>query len=205
MSAVTKTKITEAEYLAKDEANGFRSEFYKGEMFAMAGGSASHNRIIENLSIRVGGKLWGSECQTLSSDQRVKVVATGLNTFPDFLIVCGKPEYTAAGKHTLTNPKILVEVLSPSNELYDRSTKFEHFKKIPTLSEYILVAQDRPFIESFVRQPDQTWLYRAFEGLDQEFQLASIGISLPMSEIFARVEFETSNDMLRVSYPDVDS
>jgi Uma2 family endonuclease len=204
MSAVIKGKLTEAEYLAKEEAADFRSEFYNGEMFAMVGGSAPHNRIIENLSIRIGGKLWGGECQTFSSDMRVKIEKTTLNTYPDFVIVCGKPEYTSVKKLTLINPKVLFEVLSPSNELHDRTTKFEHYKYISTLSEYVLVAQDKAFIESFVRQGDRSWLYRSFEGLTQEFQLFSLNLSLPMAEIFAGVEFSPSPESLRVAYPDAE-
>lgn len=165
MSAVINVKLTEAEYLAKEEAADFRSEFYNGEMFAMEGGSPNHNQIKENLVVRIGAKLWGGKCRTRSSDQSVKVEGTTSYTYPDVLIVCDDPQYPPLEpRNALINPTVLFEVLSPSNELHDRTTKFELYKKISTLSEYVLVAQDKPFIESYIRQPDQTWLYRSLEA-----------------------------------------
>lgn len=205
MSAVSKEKMTEAEYLSKEEAADFRSEFYNGEMFAMVGGSPNHNQIKENLVVRIGAKLWGGRRRTRSSDQSVKVEGTTSYTYPDLLIVCDDPQYSTLGpRNSLLNPKVLFEVLSPSNELHDRTVKFELYKRISSLSEYVLVDQHKPFIESFVRQEDQSWLYRSFEGLDQEFHLASLNLSLPMAEIFAGVEFGPSADSLRVTYPDAE-
>ncbi len=206
MSAVIKEKLSEAEYLAKEEAADFRSEFYNGEMFAMVGGSPNHNQIKENLVVRIGAKLWGGKCRTRSSDQSVKVEGTTSYTYPDVLIVCDDPQYSPLEpRNALINPKVLFEVLSPSNELHDRTTKFELYKKISSLSEYVLVAQDKPFIESYIRQPDQTWLYRSFEGLNQNFNLASLNLSLPMSEVFAGVELKPPAESFRVAYPDADS
>ena len=142
MSALPKKKMTEAEYLEIERDAEFKSEFYNGEMFpmhgsegpyGMAGAKYEHNRVKENLSIAIGGALKGSSCQSLSSDMKVKVQATGLNTYPDNLIVCGEPIFTDEKKEVLLNPTVLIEVLSPRTETYDRSTKLRHYQLIPTL------------------------------------------------------------------------
>lgn len=152
----------------------------------------------------MGAKLWAGKCRTHSSDQRVEIEATGLFTNPDLLIICEEPKYSRKDKNSLVNPQVIFEVLSPSTELYDRSNKFEHYKQIPSLTEYVLVSQNRAFMEPYVRQPDQTRLYRSFEGLDQEFELTTVSVAIPMAEIFAGVELSTAKEPLRLKYPDAD-
>ncbi len=126
MSTLTKKKLTEAEYLAIERAAELKSEFYNGEMFAMAGASRQHNEIKENLSLEIGIRLKGGPCRTYSADQRVKIDRTGLYTYPDLLIVCGRAEFDPDHRDILYNPQVIIEILSKSTESYDRGLKFLH-------------------------------------------------------------------------------
>jgi Uma2 family endonuclease len=189
MSAVPKRKLTPAEYLAIEKTAEFKSEFFNGEMFAMAGASRPHNRVKENLAIEIGSRLKGGACQSFSSDQRVLVNRTGLYTYPDLLIVCGEVESTGDDEDTITNPRVIVEVLSPSTERYDRTTKFDHYQQIPSVQEYILVAQDAARCERYVRQADGTWGYTSFVGLEAVLALTSVPVQVPLADIYAGAEF----------------
>lgn len=189
MQSSAKPQLTEAEYLAIENASESRSEFFNGEIFAMVGGSPAHNQIKENLVGELLGRFKGGKCRTRSSDQRVRVTATGLITYPDVLIVCEEPQYDSVDPHSLVNPTVLIEVLSPSTEKYDRYGKFEHYKKIPTLKECILVSQDCMVLESFVRNEQGEWLYSTFVGeTSNAFQFATIPVSLKMTEIIDGVD-----------------
>lgn len=190
MSAVPKPrKLTVAEYFALEEKAERRSEFYDGEMFAMAGASREHNIITRNMIGTLFARLQGSSCEVFVADQRVKVDRTGLYTYPDLLIVCGPPEYAPENRDTLVNPKVVIEVLSPSTERYDRTTKFRHFKQLPSVMEYVLVAQDEPLVERYVRQADASWGQVDFVGLGASLTLATVSAVVPLAEIYRGVEF----------------
>src|SRR5919199_1130147 len=135
MSAVPKTRLTPEQYLAIERKAEFKSEYYNGEMFAMAGASEPHNRIKDNLIGELHARLKVSACHSYSSDMRVKVSRTGLYTYPDIVIICGKPELEDAHGDTLLNPQVIIEVLSDSTEKYDRGKKFRHYKQIESLRE----------------------------------------------------------------------
>jgi len=190
MSDIAKEKLTEAEYLAIERAAEFRSEFYNGEMFAMAGAKYPHNRIKDNLAVRIGVQLAGGPCYPLVSDMRVKVLKTGLHTYPDILIVCGEPEFPDADTtDVLVNPSVIVEVLSPSTERYDRGSKFRQYQMIDSLKEIVLVAQDEPVVERFVRQSQASWEFTNTEGLENEFAFGTVPVRVPMTEIYAGITF----------------
>jgi Uma2 family endonuclease len=189
MSAVTKKKLSESEYLAMERAAEFKSEFYDGEMFAMAGAGLLHNRIKDNLIFEIGSCLKGSSCHTYSSDMRVKVERTGLYTYPDILIVCGRPEVDPDQKDTLFNPQVIIEVLSKSTESYDRGKKFLNYRRLPSLKEYVLVSQEQKLIERFVRQPDDDWLLTTFDDPNGEFALVTVPVRIAMADVFRGVEF----------------
>jgi Uma2 family endonuclease len=189
MTAVPKRKLTAAEYLALERTAAVKSEFFDGEMFAMAGASREHNRVKENLAIEIGSRIKGGRCQSFSSDQRVLIPSTGLYAYPDVVIVCGEPEYADHDRDTLTNPRVLVEVLSDSTERYDRRTKFRHYEQLPSFQEYVLVAQDEPLVERYVRQPDGTWVFRAFTELADTFALATVPAEVPMADVYRGVTF----------------
>lgn len=189
MSAEALPFLTPEEYLARERAAETRSEYYAGQMYAMAGASLAHITIVGNLGAELRAALRGSGYRTYMSDLRVKVTAAGLYTYPDVIVGCGKPELEDRHRDTLLNPVVLIEVLSPSTETYDRGLKFELYQKLASLQEYVLVAQDRPRVEVLTRQEQgATWLYRVFEGLETSLLLASVCCSIPLSEIYYEVE-----------------
>ncbi len=192
MTAVAKTKLSVLEYLASERRAEFKSEFFQGEMFAMAGASPAHNFIKENLSIELGTRLKGGPCRALSADQRIKVERTGLFTYPDLLIFCGDPAYDEEDPYTLLNPVAIIEVLSPSTEKYDRGAKFRNYQQIPSLTEYILVAQDEAVCERFVRSADGSWAFVSFVGLAAEMDFTSVRAKIPLADIYNGVTFAES-------------
>jgi Uma2 family endonuclease len=189
MSTVSKRLLSPEEYLARERQAEFRSEFYRGEMFAMAGASWEHTLIKDNLAAEIRQQLKNGPCQVVTSDLRVKVDATGLYTYPDVIVVCDKPEFEDKVLDTLLNPQILVEVLSDSTEKYDRGAKSVHYRRIPSLREYVLIAQDRPLVERYVRQPDGGWLLMEFNELSQTLAFATIPARIALADIYRGVEF----------------
>jgi Uma2 family endonuclease len=194
MSAMPKPrKLTVEEYFAIELKAERKSEFFDGEMFLMAGASREHNFIVSNLIDRLPEQLRGS-CRVFVSDMRLKVSRTGLYTYPDLLIVCDPPEYAPENRDTLTNPQVVIEVLSNSTERYDRTTKFRHYKQLPSVMEYVLVSQTEALIERYTRQANETWAQADFVGLDTTFTLATVKVSVPMADIFRGVEFQPLPD-----------
>ena len=189
MSAIPKSKLTPAEYLAKEREAQFKSEFFEGEVFAMAGGSREHNRIKENLVGELFAQLKGTPCRSYSSDQRLLVEATGLYTYPDIILVCGTEKFDALDKDTLTNPLAVIEILSPSTERYDRGAKFRNYQQIESLVEYVLVAQDEPVCERYIRQEGGSWGVVSFVGLEASLVLTCVRAEISMADVFAGVEF----------------
>jgi Uma2 family endonuclease len=167
----------------------FRSEYYRGELFAKAGVNFVHNLIKVNLASEAGNQLKDGPCRVVTSDMRVKVDASGLYTHPDIVVVFDEPQFEDAVFDTLLNPQVIVEILSESTEKYDRGTKFEQDRKIPSLREYILVAQDRMYLERHVRQPDDSWLLTEFSGTAPAFEFVTISVRVPMTEIYRGVDF----------------
>ncbi len=189
MSSVPIMLLTPQEYLARERKAAFKSEFYRGEMFAMAGASWEHTLVKDNISHEARNEIDDGPCRVLTSDLRVKVDATGLYTYPDVIIVCNEPQFEDDVFDTLLNPLALMEVLSESTERYDRGTKAGHYRRIPSLKEYILIAQDEPLVERYVRQPDDSWLLTEFRGIDQTLTLASVPVKLTLAAIYRGVTF----------------
>ena len=196
MSTAEKRRLTAAEYLAIESTSEIRHEFLDGEMFAMSGGSLWHNLIKDNFARAVANRLSGGTCRVVTSDQRLKVDATGLYTYPDVLVFCGPPVMEDGVHHTLTNASLVAEVLSNSTEKYDRGLKFSHYRRLDTLQEYLLIAQDRFSVEVFQRQDagsssagSDAWLLSAAAEREAEVRLSSLGITVPLAEIYAGVEF----------------
>lgn len=190
MTALLKTPLTAREYLARESRAEFKSEFFNGEVFAMAGASPRHNFIRENLSGELFGRLKGGPCRAVSADQRVLVSRTGLYTYPDLLIVCGPPEFDPEDSNTIINPTAIVEVLSPSTEKYDRGAKFRNYQQIPSLNEYVLVAQDEAVIERFVRQADGSWGFVSFVGLEATLAFTTVPVQIPLTDVYAGISFD---------------
>src|SRR3989442_11887466 len=158
-------------------------------MFAMAGGTPQHSLIATNLAREFGNRLKSGDCVPYNADLRIKIEATGLCTYPDLSVICGPLRLATGTDDTVLNPTLLVEVLSDSTEGYDRGKKFEHYRQIPTLQEYLLVSQKEPRIEQFIRQADGRWLLNEAAGLEATLDLPSLRIPLPLAEVFAKVKF----------------
>jgi Uma2 family endonuclease len=191
MQPEPKPHLSPVEYLALDREAEERSEYLDGEMFAMAGGSREHALVAANLVGELRGQLRHRPCEVYGSDMRVWVEASGLYTYPDLSVVCGEPIFGPDGRRDiLHNPTLLIEVLSPSSEAYDRGKKFEHYRAIPSFREYLLVSQESPLVDRFLRQESGIWLFSTAGGLDAEVELSSIGARLALSEVYAKVSFE---------------
>jgi len=192
MSTAEKRRLTPAEYLALEVASQGRHEFYAGEMFAMSGGSYWHNLVKDNLAHAVRNRLAGRGCTVLTSDQRVKVDATGLYTYPDVVVFCGKPVFEDGIHYSAVNPLVLAEVLSDSTEKYDRGVKFGHYRQLPSVQEFLVLAQDRVSAERYRRQTPGdpgSWLLTAVSDPAGTVDFESLGIAVPVAEIYASVEF----------------
>ena len=184
---------TPEEYLALERSAEVRSEYVDGQIVAMTGASHAHNRLSVNLTVAIAPRLRGSPCEVFASDMRVKVADTGLYTYPDIVVVCGEPEFEDAHVDTLLNPAVIVEILSPSTEAYDRGEKFARYRRLQSLRAYILVSQVRVRVEQFVRQGDE-WLLSACDDAEGEVTVAPIGVTLRMREVYERVSFESSSE-----------
>ena len=182
--------MTEEEYLAFERASETRHEFLDGRVYAMTGASIRHGRIVGNTFSSVHTRLRGGPCEAITNDLRVRVSASRLNTYPDIVIICGEPQLTDDHLDTLLNPTILIEVLSPSTEAYDRGAKWVHYQQIESLQEYVLIAQDSPRVDHYVRQGDGSWRYSATIGLEPAVDLPSIGYSLQLADIYENVAFD---------------
>jgi Uma2 family endonuclease len=187
MSAQTIVKMTDAEYLAFERASDIRHEFLDGEIFAMAGAGAIHGRISTNLSGLLFNALRRKSCEVFSADLRVHIPTTGLYTYPDLLVVCGQPQFLDNEFDTLLNPKVIIEILSPSTEAYDRGAKFADYMTLPSLAHYVLVSQDRVRIEVFTRQEAGPWLYSQ-QLAGEKVELPAIEAVLVVDEVYENVE-----------------
>ena len=189
MAVHSKLYLTPQQYLALERASEERSEYLDGEMVAMTGVSRNHALIAVNLGRELSSQLLDRPCEVYASDLRVQVSPTGLYTYPDVVVVCGEPRFEDEQLDTLLNPTVLIEVLSPTTESYDRGKKFEHYRTLDSLAEYLLVSQDHPRIERYLRQNDGLWLFGDAAGLDAVLTLPSIGCDLRLAGVYAKVRF----------------
>lgn len=193
MSTLPKSFLTPEEYLEIERKAEFRSEYYNGEMFAMSGGSRWHGRIAFRLNSLIEQHLAGKPCEGYAADMRV-LTPSGLYTYPDLVVVCDEPQFLDNQLDTLTNPSLLVEILSPSTETYDLGKKAEMYRTIPSLREMLFISQDRYHVQLQQRQQDGKWLLSEADGLDSSIELSSIGYSLSLREAYAIVlKYRASN------------
>ena len=187
-SAARNTYITPEEYLARERLAVERSEYYRGQVYAMSGASRPHNLVSGNLFTEINSQLKGRPCEVYSADMRVRVSATGLYTYPDIVAVCGEPRFVDDEFDTLVNPQVIIEVLSQSTEAYDRGDKFAQFQQIVSLQEYILVAQSKIRVERYSRHGQQ-WLLTTWDSVDGVLELESVGCRVRLSDIYDKVTF----------------
>ena len=191
MSLQPQQRYTVAEYLALERKAEYKSEYLAGEIFAMSGASERHNLITLNVAAALHAQFRGRLCRAYTNDMRVKVSPTGLYTYPDVVALCGEPQFDDEHRDTLLNPTVIIEVLSPSTEAYDRGGKFGHYRKLDSLQEYLLVSQEEPHLEHYVRQSDNQWLLSEASSLQDIVQLPSISCTLVLAEVYEKVEFGT--------------
>ena len=202
MSANPKPYLTPAEYLAGERKREYKSEYWNGELYAMAGASERHNLITTNVVIELGTQLRGRSCKVYPSDMRVQIKVTGLYTYPDVVVVCGKPRFEDEDNDTLLNPTVLVEVLSKSTETYDRGKKFENYRTLDSLTEYVMIAQDRVHVEHYVRQLDNQWLLSEAKALQDVIELPTIQCTLALADVYDKVDLQPRSKVLRESSED---
>jgi Uma2 family endonuclease len=185
VDAAERTRMTPAEYLAFERTADTKHDFWDGDVFAMAGASPRHNAIVANLLALLDAPLAGGPCRAFASDLKVHARATGLFTYPDVTVICGPVELLEGTDDVVTNPRLVLEVLSPSTERYDRGTKATSYRTIPSLTDYLLVAQDH-HVEHFARQGDASWLLREAGG-GGRLRIASVGFDLLIDEVYRRL------------------
>jgi Uma2 family endonuclease len=190
MTAQPATKITPQEYLTIERRSEIKSEYWNGELFAMAGATEAHNVIVWNAGAELRTQLKERPCKAYPNDMRVRIPRSPSYKYPDIAVVCGKAEFEDEHCDTLLNPVLIIEVLSSSTEAYDRGVKFEEYRTIASLQEYVLIRQDRPFIEQYRRQENTPfWLFSDAAGLEAVIELQSIGCTLSLAEVYEKVDF----------------
>ena len=190
-------------YLALERTEEERHEYLDGCVYAMAGESPDHGRICVNLTRRLAAQLDGSGCEVFSKDLKVRCgplprpggSLQGLFAYPDLVVVCGALQFHDQARDVLLNPRVIVEVLSPSTEAFDRGEKFRRYRTwLPTLSDYMLVAQESPLIDHYHRQEEGTWTLHALEGLQAHLHLETIGCTVPLAEVYDRIVFRHAEE-----------
>lgn len=185
-----KTRYTPEEYLSLERSAEHKHEFFAGEIFAMAGASKEHVRISGNLYFHLRLQLQGKPCEPFNSDMRIKVATSGLYTYPEVSVACAPLQFEDAQGDTLVNPKVLIEVLSPSTEHHDRHFKFKHYRRLDSVTEILLVHQDSPSVERYFRQPGtDLWIFDPRYGLEETLRLESIDCTLTLAQVYQDVEF----------------
>jgi Uma2 family endonuclease len=196
MENLARGLFTEEEYLERERKAHSKSEYYKGEIFALSGVKRNHNLLVTNLCREISSALRGKPCEVYPSDMRVRNKKDQFYTYPDVTIVCGKPEFLNDTEDVLLNPQIIIAVLSDSTEKYDRGAKFALYRNIPSLQEYILVSTNEMKLESFHRNGSD-WIFR--ESIhDEVFRIQSLDVVLNLEEVYEKVEF--SSKRLREKY-----
>ncbi len=203
MLPLKKQIYTLEEYLELDHNSEEKIEFWDGHIFTLAGASANHNRIQANALFYLRFKLRGRSCEIFPSDMRVGVPAYPPYRYPDLSALCGKSIIETLGKQDiLTNPQLIIEVLSDSTADFDRGYKFTYYKSIESFTEYILIAQDRPHVTQFVKQEENIWLNREYNDINDKFHLASLDCEIELKELYENVEFPETDSRYRLELID---
>lgn len=191
MATAALTRYTPEEYLALERNAEFKSEYLDGRIVAMTGASIAHVTITTNVVGELRARIRGTPCRPFRGDMRVRINGGRRYTYPDATAVCGEPRFMDGALDTLTNPALIVEVLSPMTEAYDRGEKFQDYRSIDTLREHVLIAQDRVLVERFVPSGD-FWTLSTIESLDAALELTSVDCSVPLREIYYDVKRSTT-------------
>ena len=186
MSTQPKRFLTPEEYLEIEDKAEYKSEYFAGEMFAMAGGSDNHSLLAVEAARILGNQFVGRPCLVYNSDMRIRVSETGLYTYPDVSAVCGPSQLEGGHNQTLLNPNLIIEVLSPSTEAYDRGRKFEHYRTIPSLTQYLLIASDRVHADVFTRGNEGVWMLASASEPDDVLRLTSVDCTMRLADLYEK-------------------
>lgn len=192
MSAQPLRYYTIEQYAAMEDEATFKSEFISGRIRALSGGSPDHSLIAGNIILGLGSKLLGGPCKVYTSDLRVGIMPIDVETYPDVTVVCGERYINPFDKNSVINPSVIFEVLPPSTERYDRGEKWARYRRLDSLEEYLLVSQDKPQVEQYIRQEDGTWKFTCIEGLEAASVVIVLGVALSLAEIYDKIIFEES-------------
>ena len=190
MATVLQPSFTPEEYVVLENQSEIKHEYHAGRMYAMSGASMPHNELQMNLYREVSTKLKGSSCKSYPSDLRIWIEGDGSMTYPDLSIFCATPTSVKGLSNSFVNPICIIEVLSPSTESYDRGKKFDIYRQISTLQEYVLIAQSEPAVDLFRRQANGNWDYVPLRGVNAVLELTSASIQIPLSEIYFGITFD---------------
>lgn len=197
MEAIAERTCTEEEYVRLEEKSARKHGYLDGRVYAVAGGTPAHSAVGTNITIALGTRLRGKSCRPFNSDLRVKVEATGLRTSPDVTVACPPERYDRCDPNSLLNPTVIFEVLSPSTQQYDRTDKFDALKQIPSLRDYVLVSPERVRVEHLRRGDNDEWILESYIQRSQVLALASIGVEVPLDEIYDRLDVPEGLRVLR--------
>ena len=202
MSALPKIQYSLEDYFALECNSEERYEWWEGEVFAMSGVSRQHARIETNLTLELGARLRQSGCQLFPANMRIKVPSMPPYRYSDLSALCGEAVFEQiGGVDVLTNPSLIVEALSPSTESYDRGDKFTQYKSIPSLREYLLVAQHRPHVTHFIKQADNEWLQREYNSLTDSVSLVTLNVAFTLAEAYQFITFDREKLSLKLAEP----
>jgi Uma2 family endonuclease len=191
MATQLNTYVSPEEYLAVERESDTKSEYYDGVVYAMTGARINHIRIVTNLTVELATQLRGRRCDVLSNEMKVRLQNSRKFFYPDVTVVCGEPLFHDEREDIILNPLLVIEVLSKSTEAFDRGAKFQAYQTLDSLKEYVLVAQDKPIIEQYVRQSDGKWTYTALVGLENSLTLPSVECTLNLSAVYDKVDFDS--------------
>ena len=193
MSSPRPNRLTPGEYLELERKAEIRSEYIAGRMYAMSGASRRHGLIAVNVTRELSSQLRQRDCEVYASDMRVKVAPTGLYTYPDIVAVCGEAQFYDEQTDTLLNPTVIVEILSDSTEAYDRGEKFAHYRRLDSLREYVLIAQNRVRVEHYRREGEE-WVLSEVSEPDAILHLVSIDCHVGIAAIYEKIDFESTSE-----------
>ncbi len=189
MSVAPQPRLSFEDWLAMERvAADQRSEYVCGEVFGMAGGTEEHNLIVLNVGAELRNQLKNKPCRVYPSDMKVRIVSDDVATYPDVMVICGERRFYDDRRDVVTNPTLIVEVLSDSSEAYDRGDKFRHYRNLPSLQAYLLLSQYRIQAELFLRQPDGTWSLSSYQDLSESIPLRVVDAELSLAEVYDKVE-----------------
>jgi len=190
MLAEALKRLTPDEYLKLEETSEIKHEYYDGEIFALSGGSSNHSRIAINVQSALNIAFRKKNCSVFNSDLRVLIESNGLYTYPDVSALCGEIKFAEGRNDTIINPALIIEVLSDSTKDYDRGQKFELYRALPSLKEYVLIHQDQIYIEQYVKQSSGQWLLTDIKKEQEKLVLESVEEILSIEEIYEKVQWE---------------